>query len=71
VCPVTSRRMSDDEGATFRDAVLGGTTMNLYRLNKVHHQVRLLALVSGDLDCVFLQLREARAVRLVGRGASA
>jgi hypothetical protein len=61
VCPVTSRRMSDDEGATFRDAVLGGTTMNLYRLNKVggqadaspHHQVRLLALVSGDLDCVF------------------
>jgi hypothetical protein len=71
VCPITSGLVLED--AEFREAVLGTTAANLYRLNQVggraspspRHQVRLLALVSDDLGSVYIQFREFGFVRLV------
>lgn len=70
-CPATKR--SAHSGPTFRDAVLGDTVVNLYRLNSVggrtdpspHHQVRLLALVSDDVEGIFRQPWEFGATSLL------
>jgi hypothetical protein len=53
--------------------VLGDTVLNLYRMNQMggrsdpspHHQVRLLALGSDNLESVYLQFREFGASYLV------
>jgi hypothetical protein len=76
VCPITSRLLLDD--LAFREAVLGKSVLNLYRLNKVggrnipspHHQVRLLALVNDDLDCIYIQFRECGSIHLIPSRAS-
>jgi hypothetical protein len=69
-CSPTSVALRSDD--TFQDAVLGGTVMGLYRMNRQgrsnpspRHQVRLLASVSDDLDCFFRQFREIAAAHLV------
>jgi hypothetical protein len=74
VCPITSCLVLED--LKFRNAVLGTTSTNLYRMNKAggrasvspHHQVRLLALVKDDLDSIYLQFREFGSAHLVPTG---
>jgi hypothetical protein len=72
VCPITSCLVLED--VTFRETVLGTTAVNLYRMNKAvggradpspHRQVRLLALVSDDLDSIYLQFREFGSIHIV------
>jgi hypothetical protein len=69
-CRVIEFKLGDK---AFREAVLGDAVLNLYRMNQMggrsdpspHHQVRLLALVSDNLESVYLQFREFGASYLV------
>jgi hypothetical protein len=74
--PVTAR-LARNIDVSFRDAVLGESVVNLYRMNKLgrsdpspHHQIRLLALGCDDLDCLYLQVREFGAVHLIANDRS-
>lgn len=70
-CPTTAFALDID--TAFREAVLGDAVLNLYRMNQLggrsdpspHHQARLLALVSDNLESVYLQFREFGAFYLV------
>jgi hypothetical protein len=74
--PATAR-LARNNDVSFRDAVLGESVVNLYRMNKLgrsdpspHHQIRLLALGCDELDCLYLQVREFGAVHLIANDRS-